>query len=66
AVKDKGGKGKKRKRIGGAGGKLAYYDLDEHLIKWYRSKRDLDQEGINACKDKVTFKGMIRQGKKLF
>ncbi|CAF3419411.1 unnamed protein product [Rotaria socialis] len=56
-------KEKKRKRIGGVGAKLAYYDLDEHLIKWYRSKRGLDQEGINVCKDKVTFKGMIRQEK---
>jgi hypothetical protein len=30
-VKDNGGKGKKRKRIDGAGAKLTYYDLDEHL-----------------------------------
>ncbi|CAF3411852.1 unnamed protein product [Rotaria socialis] len=64
-LKDKGCKGKKRKRLGGAGAKLAYYDLDEHLFNWYRSKRGLDQEGINVCKDKVTFKGMIRQGKRI-
>ncbi|CAF3507589.1 unnamed protein product [Rotaria socialis] len=58
-VKDKGGKGKKRKRLDGAGAKLVYCDLDEHLIKWYRSKRGEDQEDINVRKDKVTFKDRL-------
>ena len=43
-VKEKGGKGKKRKRINGAGAKLTYSGLDEHLIKWYRSKRGMVKE----------------------
>lgn len=56
-VKEQGGKEKKRKRIDGAGAKLAYYDLDEYLIKWYRSKRGLDKDDMNVPKDKITFKG---------
>ncbi|CAF1522407.1 unnamed protein product [Rotaria sordida] len=60
-LKEKGTKSKKRKRIGGAGAKLLYPDLDEHLIGWYRSKRGLDQEGIHVHKERVTFKGMVRQ-----
>jgi hypothetical protein len=63
-VKDKGGKGKKRKRIDGAGAKLTYYDLDQHLIKWYRSKRGSGQESVDTPKEKVTFKAMIRQGQR--
>ena len=63
-VKEKGGKGKKRKRINGAGAKLIYSGLDEHLIKWYRSKRGMDQGDVNVSKEKVTFKGLIRQGQR--
>lgn len=63
-VKDQGGKGKKRKRVDGAGAEIVYHELDEHLIKWYRSKRSSDQEDVNACKEKVTFKGMVRQAKR--
>ncbi|CAF1467717.1 unnamed protein product, partial [Didymodactylos carnosus] len=57
-------KNRKRKRIDGAGAKLTCYDLDEHLITWYRSKRGLDQEGHEVSKEKVTFKAMIRQAQR--
>jgi hypothetical protein len=63
-VKGKGGKGKKRKRIDGAGTKLTYFDLDEHLIEWYRTKRGLNHDDVNVSKEKVTFKGLIRQGQR--
>ena len=66
-MKDKGGKGRRRHRIDGVGSKLAYYDLDQHLIEWYRSKRGLEgsvQEDINISREKVSFKGMIRQGQR--
>ncbi|CAF3305673.1 unnamed protein product [Rotaria sp. Silwood2] len=63
-VKDKGGKGKKGKRMDGAGTKLTYCDLDQHLIKWYRSKRGSGQESVDTPKEKVTFKAMIRQGQR--
>ncbi|CAF1543845.1 unnamed protein product, partial [Adineta steineri] len=59
---DQGGKGKKRKRLNGAGAKLSYADLDDRLIRWYRSKRGLNQADVNVSKEKVTFKGMVREG----
>ncbi|CAF1017098.1 unnamed protein product [Rotaria sp. Silwood1] len=61
-VKDQGGKGKKRKRLDGGGAKLSYANLDDRLIRWYRSKRGLNQADVNVSKEKVTFKGMVREG----
>ena len=65
-MKDKGGKGQKCKRIDGAGAKLTYYDLDQHLINWYRSKQGPGQESVDTPKEKVTFKAMIRQGQRFY
>ncbi|CAF2539031.1 unnamed protein product [Rotaria sp. Silwood2] len=65
-AKDQGGKGKKRKRLDGAGAKLSDIALDDHLIKWYRSKRSLNQTDINVSKEKVTFKGMVREGYRIY
>ncbi|CAF4655101.1 unnamed protein product [Rotaria sp. Silwood2] len=64
--KYQGGKGKKRKRLDGAGAKLSDIALDDHLIKWYRSKRSLNQTDINVSKEKVTFKGMVREGYRIY
>ncbi|CAF0791331.1 unnamed protein product [Didymodactylos carnosus] len=64
-IKEKRGKGKKRKRVEGGGGKLNYYlQLDKHLMNWYRSKRGLDQEDVGVHKEKGTFKGLIRVGQR--
>ncbi|CAF1347187.1 unnamed protein product, partial [Rotaria sordida] len=51
-VKDQGGKGKKRKRLDGAGAKLNYADLDDRLIRWYRSKRGLNQANVNVKRNR--------------
>ena len=63
-VKEKSGKGKKCKRISGASAQLTYSNLDKQLIKWYRSKRGMDQGDVNVSKEKVMLKGLIRQGQR--
>ena len=61
-VKETGSTIKIRKRISGAAAQVTYKSRDQYLIKRHRLKQDMDQEGVNISKDKVTSKGLIRQG----
>ena len=62
--------GKKLKRLKGAGAKICYKELDQQLIKWFISKRtnsyDVQlQIPTEIKKERITFKGLLRQGEKI-
>ncbi|CAF3064327.1 unnamed protein product [Rotaria sp. Silwood2] len=63
-------KGRKRRRLGGAGKKLKYIDLDLKLLAWYREHRTKTDPNSstfinNIRREKVSFKQLQRQGAKL-
>ena len=62
--------GKKLKRLKGAGAKICYKELGQQLIKWFTSKRtnpndEQLQTPTEIKKERITFKGLLRQGKKI-
>ena len=63
--------GGKRKRLGGAGLKVKYIDLDTKLLQWFRERRTKVAAAGSTNTDtpirreKVTFKQLQRQGAKL-
>ncbi len=62
--------GRKRRRIGGAGIKLKYVELDSLLLVWYRERRTkVDPNAITSSADirreKVTFKQLQRHGEQI-
>ncbi|CAF1523469.1 unnamed protein product [Adineta ricciae] len=61
---------KKRRRVGGAGKKLEYVELDLLLLAWYRKRRTkVDPNCIvppaDTRREKITFKQLQRQGTKI-
>ncbi|CAF4541737.1 unnamed protein product [Rotaria sp. Silwood2] len=63
---------RKRRRLGGAGKKLKYIDLDLKLLVWFRERRGkIDSsftncnKNLNISREKVTLKQLRRQGFKL-
>ncbi|CAF1213314.1 unnamed protein product [Rotaria sordida] len=65
-------KSRKRRRLGGAGKKLKYIDLDLKLLVWFRERRGKIDSNSTTCnnnlnipREKVTLKQLRRQGVKL-
>ncbi|CAM4847308.1 unnamed protein product [Rotaria magnacalcarata] len=64
-------KGRKQRRLGGAGKKLKYIDLDLKLLVWFRERRGKIDSSSTSCNknlniphEKVTLKQLRRQGVK--